>query len=49
MEPASVNARSRSMVDYLKSVLKELPPAWLVRKSVNVNVRLVEQPPSASL
>lgn len=49
MEPASVNARWRSVVDYLKSVLKELLPAWLVRKPVDVDVRLVEQPPIREL
>ena len=37
------------MVDYLKSVLKELLPAWLTRKSVDVGVRQVEQPPLRDL
>ncbi|ESW66511.1 hypothetical protein X773_31120 [Mesorhizobium sp. LSJC285A00] len=31
------------MVDYLKSVLKELCPAWLMRKAGVVDVRPVEQ------
>ena len=33
------------MVDYLKSVLKEILPAWIMRKAVDVvDVRPVEQP-----
>lgn len=37
------------MVDYLKSVIRELMPAWLMRKSVDVDVRKVEQPPLRDL
>jgi len=37
------------MVDYIKSVLKELLPAWLVRKSSRIDVRKGEQPPMADL
>lgn len=32
-------------MDYLKSVLRELLPAWLVRKTADVDVRPVEQQP----
>jgi len=34
-----VNARWRCMVHYLKSVSRELLPAWLARKSIDVDVR----------
>ncbi|MER8433657.1 hypothetical protein [Mesorhizobium caraganae] len=37
------------MVDYLKSAIRELMPAWLMRKSVDVDVRKVEQPPLRDL
>ncbi|ESX98732.1 hypothetical protein X755_15575 [Mesorhizobium sp. LNJC405B00] len=36
------------MVDYLKIVLKELCPAWLMRKAVDADVRPVEQQPPIS-
>jgi hypothetical protein len=32
-------------MDYLKSVLRELLPAWLMRRSIDVDVRPVEQQP----
>lgn len=47
-EPAGGNARCLCMVDYLKSVLKELCPAWLMRKAGVVDVRPVEQQPAIS-
>lgn len=37
------------VVGYLKSVLRELLPARLMRKSVEVDVRQVEQPPIRDL
>lgn len=33
------------MVDYLKSVLQELLPAWLSQKAVEVDARPAEQQP----
>jgi hypothetical protein len=43
------NMRLPSMVDFLKSFIQELLPAWLSRKAVNVDVRTVEQPPFRDL
>lgn len=45
MEPAEGNMRCPCMVDYLKSVLQELLPAWLSRKAAHVDVRPAEQQP----
>ena len=49
---AGTHDRQRALalhVHYLKSVFRELLPAWLARKSIDVDVRLVEEPPIPEL